>query len=177
MALVVQLKHAHAPVSTLQLRISKAVEQFYYLTLFSTTKTYDSPEVWRDWLEMGFNVAIKEAPPGTAANDKVKITVHPPMTAPEIFVEGSNQTALQRLRQLLENIEAVRPSLTGKSEDVRAETLIKGAVGKTLAQPVVDALLRHGFRPDEVDSYLTMIRRGLLALTHDEVQSVKVSLQ
>ena len=175
MALVVQLEHPHAPVSTLQLRIAKAIDQFYYLLLFTTSSTYDSPQIWRNWLGMGFNVAIKEPPPGVQKDDEVKITTRPPWRNPELTVEGSNKGGLEALRQLLKMIDQARPSVAGQDDDARAEALLKGAVGQQLAEPVVGALQRHGFRAEEVDSFLSMMRRGLLALTHSDVNAIRVS--
>ena len=174
----VVVNHKRAPITTQQTRLVKGVEQFYYALLFSSSPSYaNRADAWRSWLSIGFHVATKVPPPGTAESDRVTMTVRSNGKAPEINGSSSNREALQKLQKLLQDIDALRGSVAGKDEASRAEALLGNTqVAQQLVKPVIDALNRSALRQDEIDSYMGMIRRGLLALTHDEITSIQFSL-
>lgn len=172
------VNHKRAPIGTQQLRLSKGVEQCYYALLFSSSPSYKNrPGVWRAWLAMGLDIAVKAPPPGTADTDKITITVRSNGKAPEIYGASSNKEALQRLNRLLQDIDVLRGSVAGKNEAAKADVLLGNPkVAQQLVQPLTGCLKQSGLRPDEVESFRFMVRRGLLALTHDEVASIQISL-
>jgi hypothetical protein len=174
--LVVDFLFPAAPITTLLKRIEKGIEQFYYAEVFARSPAYEGSQVWRDWLEMGFHVAIVSAPPGTLAGDRVHLSVRAPSATPVVTVEGANGEELKRLESLLLTVDGVRTSLVGAGEEVKAEALVSGPVADQLVRPVVAALDRDGLSESEIDQYRRMLRRGFLALTHDSIKSISVIL-
>ena len=176
MTLAVTVSHRRTPISTQQIRLAKGVEQFYYVLLFTNDPAYDRPEIWRDWLEMGFHVAIKSPPPGTAPADRLKVDVRSAAKAPEISASSANAGALRRLGALLERIDRVRTSLAGVAAPERTQALLRdSAIEEQLTGPLRESLKRHGTDAAGVDRYMAMLVRGLLAFTDDEVISIGMS--
>ena len=170
--------HTRTAIGTQQLREAKAVEQLYYVVLLTGSPAYRvKPEIWRRWAGIGFDIAMKVPPPGVTVSDRMTMNVRSAGKVPEISGTSANMEALQKLNALLEDIEAVRPSLAGQPDEARAEALINHPkIAQQLIQPLKDCLQKCSVPQEEVDAYMFMIRRGLLALTYHEVASVQVSL-
>ena len=172
------VNHRRAPIGTQQLRLTKGVEQLYYVLLFTASPSYRArPEIWRSWLGMGLDISTKVPPPGTADADKITMTVRSDGKSPEIHGSSPNRTALQRLNSLLAEIDVLRGSVAGMGDAVRAKALLDNAkVAQQVVKPLTDSLKQCGLRQDEIEGYRLMVRRGLLALTHDDVSSMQLSL-
>ena len=174
----VTVSHKFAPITTQTMRLEKCVEQFYYALLFSGSPGYrNHQEIWRSWAGLGFHVATKVAPPGTSAGDKVTMTMRSNGKIPEISAVASSKETLAKVEKLFRDIDSLRASVVGLEDEARAGALLKAPqVVQGLVKPVTDALSKSDLRPEEKESYLAMIRRGLLAFTHPDVVSIKVSL-
>ena len=167
-----------APITTQMRRFDKGVEQFYYASLFSTSPAYaNKADPWRSWLKMGFHLGLKDGPPDASQADRLEVTVRPDGKYFELQASSSNNAELQKLHTLLQSIEALRGSLAGKDGAARAKELVANdKIAQQLVKPVVDSLNRSAFRPDEVESFMGMIERGLIALTDDEITTIKASI-
>jgi hypothetical protein len=174
--LVVDMVFPAAPITTLLKRIEKGLEHFYYAGLFAQNSAYDGTAIWRDWSEMGFHVAIVSAPPGTAAEDKIRVSVRAPSNSPVLTVEGTNTAGLKYLQSLLETIDSLRPSLAGQSPEAKAEALRSGPLADQLGQPVLDALHRNHLTDTEIDHYQKMLSRGLDALTNEHIKTINLKI-
>lgn len=176
--LKVIVNHKRAPIGTQQLRLSRGVEQVYYALLFSGSPSYkDRSDVWRSWLKIGFHVAVKVPPPGTAESDKAVQNTVSNGKAPEVHILSSNKETLERLQSVLLDIDGMRDAVAGKEEASKAALLLESSgVARQLVEPVLAAVNRAGLRPDEVEEYMSMVRRAVLALTHDDVTSILISL-
>jgi hypothetical protein len=176
LTLAVIVSHRRTPISTQQIRLAKGVEQLYYVLLFTGDPSYDRDEIWRDWLAMGFHVAIKSPPPGTARADRLKLDVRSAAKAPEIYASSDNAGSLRRLQALLEQIERLRASLAGAAVPEKTQAILDdAAIEEQLAGPLRDSLERHGMGAGEFDRYTAMLLRGLLALTDDDVVSIRLA--
>jgi hypothetical protein len=174
--LAVELTFPSAPITSLLKRISKGIEEFYYAKLFLTNPAYDRPDIWRGWLELGFHVAIFSPPPGVSAVDRIRIRTKAPSPTPVLSAEASNTDALKDLESLLQQVDAVRPTLSGQRPDARASALEDGDIGRQLVAPVVATLQRHNFEASEIDEFRAMLGRGFDAFTNDELQSMTLTL-
>jgi hypothetical protein len=172
--LAVTFSMPEAPISTLQHRLSKGIEDFYYVLLFTDGSAYSGSKIWRDWLGMGFSVAIQSAPPGTARSDRVTVSASPPSKTPEVVLEGGDEHYLRKLAGILEQVDLLRPSLTGMEDDAIMDSLTAGSVGGELVSPVTNLLEEYGFRQEEIEEFRSMIRRGLLALLHRNIKQMVV---
>jgi hypothetical protein len=174
--LVVDLVFPAAPITTLLKRMQKGIEQFYYASLFVRSPRYEQSSIWQDWLDVGFHIAIVDAPPGTAPEDRIHLSLRFPSATPVVTIRGANAEALKHLQSLLELVDGVRPGLAGLDDDVKADALRSGPVADELVQPVLAALERHGLTEVQRDQYFAMLRRGFLALQNDSLKSMTLSL-
>jgi hypothetical protein len=175
-ALAVDVTFPSAPITSLQKRIAKGIEQLYYAKLFVTSPAYADGAVWRRWYDMGFHVAIFDPPPGTRPADRIRVRLRAPSPTPHVTVSGGNADALKDLESLVRAVDAARPAVTGQGEDARAKALRDGEAGRTVLQPMVDTLGRLGFEPAEIDDFVAMLQRGFDALTDDGITAVDVSV-
>ena len=174
----VVLQHKQAPIATRQIRFTRGVEHLYYALLFSISPAYKSrPEIWRSWLSMGFHVAVKVPPPGTAEQDKLRVDVASRGKAPEFYGETGNQHVLQTLQSLLQEIDGIRKAVQGQDEASREHMLMEQSpVTAQLVNPLLASLKQAELRPEEIKQYLVMVGRALLALTHEDVTQMTLSL-
>ena len=172
------ITHKSAPISTQQLRLSKGIEDFYYVLLYTGHPVYQKrPEAWLAWLEMGFHIALKSPPPETADSDVAIVSSRSNGKSPEYSVASTDGETLQRLQTLLQHIDSLRGTVAGKHEDTKAEAVIGDAqVSRQLIKPLTDALNSNGLRAGEIESFMTMVRRTLLALTHDDITAIQIHL-
>ena len=176
--LKVIVNHKRAPVGTQQIRLTRGVEQLYYALLFSGSPPYkDRSDVWRSWLKIGFHVAVKVPPPGAAESDKAVQNSISNGKAPEVHILSSNMKTLERLQSVLLDVDGMRNAVAGKEEASKTAVLLEGSqVAQQLVKPLLAAVNQAGLHPDEVEEYMYMARRALLALTHDDVTSIQISL-
>jgi hypothetical protein len=165
-------------VGTQQLRFNKGVEHLYYALLYSTDPAYqDNAEVWRSWLDIGFHLAVKVTPRGTRPQDALHVRYVSNGKAPEFHGAGGNPEVLKRLQQLIQDVDSLRATLAGMDADRKAQALVENPqVNTQLIAPLTASLNKAKLRPDEIDQFMSMIKRGLLALTHDDVTHATVSL-
>lgn len=174
--LAVELTFPAAPITSLQKRIAKGIEQLYYTKLFLSSPTYTDGGIWRRWHLQGFHVAIFSPPPGTKAGDRIRVRLRAPSITPVVSVTGSNTHALEELRSLLEMIDEVRPSVAGGSAADRAAAMRESELGRVVVKPLEETLGKLGFERSEIDDFAAMLQRGFDALTDDEITSIDVSL-
>jgi hypothetical protein len=174
--LAVEITLPHAPITSLQKRMVKGVEQLYYAKLFLSNPAYDQASTWRGWLDQGFHVATYSPPPAASRADRVRVRVKAPSPRPVFSLEGANTDALKDLDALLHAIDAARPSLAGGGEEARNQALHDGEVNRLITAPLAETLQRQGFTAGEIDAYRTMLERGFDALTDDKVQSIEATL-
>jgi hypothetical protein len=174
--LAAEISFPAAPITSHQKRIAKGIEQLYYTKLFLTSPTYSDGDVWRRWYEMGFHVAIFSPPPGTTESDRIRVRLRAPSRTPVVSVTGANTDALKDLESLLEEVDAIRPSLAGKDDAARAAVLREGELGHLVVQPLVDVLTRLGLKESARDAFVAMLQRGFDALTSDEITAIDLSL-
>jgi hypothetical protein len=174
--LAVEITLPHAPITSLQKRMVKGVEQIYYAKLFLSNPAYDQASTWRGWLDQGFHVATYSPPPAASSADRVRVRVKAPSPKPVFSLEGTNTDALKDLDALLQAIDATRPALAGGGEQARNKALHDGEVNRLLTAPLAETLERYGFTGNEIDAYHTMLERGFNALTDDNIQSIEATL-
>ncbi len=174
--LAAELTFPDTPITSLQKRMSKGLEQLYYASLFLKSAAYKGPEIWRSWLEQGFHVTIFSPPRGTAPGDRIRVRVKAASTTPVMSVEGSNADALKDLESLVQVIDGLRPGLAGKGDDARVAALREGALGRQLVGPLTETLQGNGFEAEEIDEYLAMLQRGFDALTNDDISAIELTL-
>jgi hypothetical protein len=165
-----------APITSLQKRIAKGIEQLYYVRLFSSSPAYADGDIWRRWHEHGFHVATFAPPPGMAAGDRIRVRSQGPSPTPVISVDGANVDALKDLESVLHTIDQVRPTVAGRNIADRATALRAGELGRVLAGDLVGKVQAAGLGQPEVDDFLAMLQRGFDALTNDEITAIDVTL-
>jgi len=174
--LAVRLTLPAAPITSLQKRMTKGVEHLYYVKLFLTSPAYEGATIWRDWLEMGFHVAIADPPRGTAPGDRVRVRTKAPSQTPVVSVEGTNIDALKDLESVLRAVDAARAGVRGMDDPGRGAALRQGEFARLVIDPLIATLEKHGFEANEVDRYLAMLQRAFDALTNDEITSIELSV-
>jgi hypothetical protein len=174
--LAVRLTLPAAPITSLQKRMTKGVEHLYYVKLFLTSPAYEGPTIWRDWLEMGFHVAIADPPRGTAAGDRVRVRTKAPSRTPVVSAEATNTDALKDLESVLRAVDAARAGVRGKDDSGRDAAMRQGEFARLVVDPLVASLQRQGFEAAEVDQYLAMLQRAFDALTNDDITSIELTL-
>ena len=175
-ALDVELTFPAAPITSLQKRIAKGIEQLYYAKLFLTSPAYSDGAIWRRWLDLGFHVTIFSPPPGTVAGDRVRVRLRAPSRTPHVSVTGDNVDALKELESLLRTVDGLRPSVAGADAAARRAALRGGDLGRLVVDPLVETLGRLGFDPAETDAFVAMLQRGFDALTDDSITEIDVAL-
>src|SRR5215469_729352 len=121
MSLSVTFDAKRMPHTTEFLRITRSPERLYYLLLFSGDSA--GANGWSSWVNVGFNLAVKEAPPGTAKSDRVKVTTYPDPRHFAVELQGGNGQVIAELKGLLMQIESERGYLSGKDASTRSKEL------------------------------------------------------
>jgi hypothetical protein len=164
-------------ISTQFFRFCKGLEHFYYALLF-TSEPYASngAEPWLSWLQGGFHVAAREAPPAAAANDQLRVETRPGRSF-ELRAASSNGKALEKLRDLVREVDRVRSGLGAQPDRDRLKVIAADAkIGAILLTPLKSALARHSIPADGVDQFVSMIDRGLLAACDQQITSIETAL-
>ena len=177
MGLRVTVNHELAPISSQLLRLSKATEQLYYTLLYTGKPAYKNKgEAWRKWHAIGFHMAVKSPPPATADSDKIKVSLRSDGKAQEITVENGDRAVVAKLETLIRDLDTARKGLAGKDDASKAETMLANqAIAEQVVKPLMDALKSNALRDDEIEAYMNMLRRGLLAFSHDLVTTIQIS--
>src|SRR5271170_631387 len=120
-------------ISTGFFRFCKAVEQFYYALLFTAEPYAEAgASTWHSWLHVGFHLAAREAPSAVADADRLRLDAHPGKTF-EIKAASSNRKTMEKLQELIREIDRIRTNLGDGDDKSRLR-----AIG---ADPKIDALL------------------------------------
>ena len=172
-ALSIRVVSELAPITTQMNRFVKGVEHLYYAKLFAMVHPYSgNPEPWRGWLRQGFSLTVREPPPAGAA-DRVTLSIHMDGKAFDLEAKGANSDALSELEALLKAIDTLRVSLKGMDDEARANALeANNQLRQELLTPLLESLNRAGVGPEDVERFVGAVRRGLIALTDDEISSV-----
>src|SRR5262249_6942327 len=115
-------------------------------------------------------------PPGVGAADRIRIRTKAPSRTPVLSAESANADALKDLETLLQLVDEERRSLAGQDDGARAAALPETDFGRQLLVPVLDALTRHHFDATEIEGFSSMLARGFVALTNDEIESMTLSI-
>ena len=164
-------------ISTQLFRFRKAVEDFYYALLFCSAPYANGAEnPWQSWLKLGFNVAVRIAPPLARNEDQLTVDIAPGKTF-SIKVSGSNRNALSNLRDLLGSVDAARKTIGGTNPQQRLQAIrANREIEQRLLSRMRNSLESNAISPEGIDSFIAMIDRGLLALTDQNITSVAVTL-
>jgi len=164
-------------ISTQFFRFCKGLEQFYYALLF-TSEPYagKGAEPWLSWLQLGFHVAAREAPPAAAANDQLRVDTRPGRNF-EFKAASSNDKALEKLRDLVLELDRVRSGLGAQSDSERLKAITADPkIAAMLLGPLTSVLARHSIPADDIDQFVSMIDRGLLAACDKQITSIEAVL-
>jgi hypothetical protein len=168
---------SHAmPISTEFVHFCKGLEHFHYvMVLAAEPDAHKAAAAWNAWLAAGLNPAVRTAPPVDAA-DRIKVDSRPGVGGFEVTLSGANRAALDRLRALIEELEAARKALPASGDDRRQAVLAENRdMTQRLLQPLKSALDRSQIPPDGVNSFIAMVHQGLAAITAREITSIAVS--
>lgn len=156
-------------------RIQKGIEHLYYLVLFSRDSAYaGKAEAWRAWLRQGLNMNVRAAPPKARDEDRYIESISYGSRSLDIRANAGNQDALARVQAIMEEIERMRSTLTGKSDEEKATTLLTNErIATTVVGPVEDAIKRAGLLPDEAAAFINLLRRALVFLVDDDVTTAR----
>jgi hypothetical protein len=164
------------PISTEFVRFCKGLEHFHYvMVLAAEPDAHKAAAAWSAWLAAGLNPAVRTAPLVDAA-DRIKVDSRPGVGGFEVTLSGANREAIDRLRALVEELEAARKSLPAAGDDRRLAAIAENrALTQGLLQPLKSALARSQIPPDGVDSFIAMVHQGLTAIIAREITSITVS--
>jgi hypothetical protein len=163
-------------ISTQLFRFNKAIEHFYYALLLSSDDYASAgASPWESWAAQGFHMAVKAPPPAIREVDIITIDLRPGRNF-EVTATSENRRALTSLSELLMEVEGARTSLTGNDEAKAQALLDNPAIENRLPRPLRDQLKRNAVPGEAADAIWAMIRRGLMALTNRQIQSVKVAV-
>jgi hypothetical protein len=162
-------------ISTAFFRFCKGVEHCYYTLLF-TSGAYSGAGAgpWQSWLEAGFHLAQRQAPPGAAAADRLSLDARPGRNF-EITLSTSNAPALERLESLLHEVDRVRRGLAAADNNGLGKIVADGKIEAMLLAPLRDALKRAAIAPQQTEAISNMIHRGLLAMCHPLITSIEIA--
>ncbi len=165
-------------ISTAFFRFCKGVEHGYYALLFTSGPYREAGAgPWLSWLEVGFHLAEREAPPEAAEHDRLSLDSRPGHNF-EVTASSSNGAALRRLADLIHEVDRVRKNLGAADEKGRlASILADGRIEAMLLAPVRDALGRNAVPSEGVESYSKMMHRGLLAMCDPHITSIETTLR
>lgn len=164
-------------ISTGFFRFCKGVEQFYYALLFTAEPYAEAgASPWLSWLNVGFHLAAREAPAVAADGDRLRLDAHPGRVF-EIKAASSNGKTLERLRQVIREVDRVRRSLGDGDDQSRLQALGDDPKIKALLlAPLKNSLVRNGIAAEEVQAFSRILDRGLLALCDKQITSIETGL-
>ena len=160
--------------STRLMKIPPALERAYYAQLLSISATYkQNDDIWLSWIQMGFSTAIREAPPGTAREDRIRIDTEPWDRWVKIRAESEKPHYLRGLESFVMRLDALRPSYKGKDEEARKNLLAADSeINQILYQAINSRIQELSLRPAEVKLLTTAINDPLIWLTDDEITGI-----
>jgi hypothetical protein len=164
-------------ISTQFFRFCKGLEHFYYALLF-TSEPYagSGADPWLSWLQLGFHVAAREAPPAAAAGDQLRVETRPGRNF-EFNAASSNGKALEKLRDLLLELDRVRTTLRARNDSDRLKAIAADPkIDAMLLAPLKNSLKRNSIPADGIDAFVSMIDRGLLAACDEQITSIETGL-
>jgi len=164
-------------ISTGFFRFCKAVEQFYYALLFTAEPYAEAgASTWHSWLHVGFHLAAREAPSAVADADRLRLDAHPGKTF-EIKAASSNRKTMEKLQELIREIDRIRTNLGDGDDKSRLRAI--GAdpkIDALLLAPLKSSLVRNRIAADGVEAFSRMLDRGLLALCDKQIASIETGL-
>lgn len=164
-------------ISTAFFRFCKGVEHCYYTLLF-TSEAYRQAgaQPWRSWQELGFHLAEREPPPDAGERDRLSLDARPGRNF-QITASSSNRAALERLTNLVHELDRVRvPLRAGDDKDRLAGITADAKIEALVLAPLRDSLTRNAIPREHAEAYFNMIHRGLLAICDPQVASVETAL-
>jgi hypothetical protein len=164
-------------ISTGFFRYSKGVEQFYYALLF-TAEPYAGAGAsrWLSWLQVGFHLAARETPSAVNDSDRLRLDAHPGRVF-EIKAASANGETLEKLREVIREIDRVRESLGDGDDQSRLRAIATDPkIDTLLLAPLKSSLVRNGIAADGVHAFSRMLDRGLLALCDKQITSIETGL-
>ena len=173
--LTITVKCESMLISTGFFRFCKAVEHFYYVLLFTSEPYVDAgAQPWLSWFEVGFHLAARAAPPAAGDDDRLHVEVRPGRTF-EIKASGANLKALEKLRELISELDRVRRSLGAGDQKVRLQAIAADQkIGAALLTPLKNGLTRNAIGADAADAFSAMIDRGLLAMCDRHITAIAI---
>ncbi len=163
-------------ISTAFFRFCKGIEHCYYTLLF-TSEPYSraGAKPWLSWLEMGFHLATREAPPDAAEADRLSLDTRPGRNF-EVRGSTSNSATLERLAHLLHELDRVRGRLGAADDRGRLAGIVADAkIEAMLLAPLGNSLTRNAIGPEGSEAYFNTIHRGLLAICHPQISSIEAA--
>jgi hypothetical protein len=163
-------------ISTAFFRFCKGIEHCYYTLLF-TSEPYDraGAKPWLSWLELGFHLAAREAPPDAAEADRLSLDTRPGRNF-EVRASTTNTATLERLDHLLHELDRIRGRLGAADDRGRLAVIVADAkIEEMLLAPLGNSLARNAIGPEGSEACLNAIHRGLLAICHPQISSIEAS--
>lgn len=173
----IEVRSPVMPLSTEFVRFCKTVEQFYYVLVIAADADLErAARAWRGWLSVGFNPAVRLAPP-VEADSRIKVDSRPGVGGFEVTVSGRNRAALGRLRNLLNDIDAARSSSNSASDEARCGSLAElQSVRRDLVEPLKESLARCQIPSGAAQALMEMIHRGLLTIAAPDLTALNMTL-
>lgn len=161
-------------ISTRFFRFCKGVEHFYYVLLFSSEPyVQEGAKPWLSWRQVGFHLAAREAPSAAAEADQLRVQARPGRVF-EVKAASSNGKTLERLRELIGEIDRVRRSLEAGDDKGRLQAIAADQkIGALLLAPLKNSLTRNSIPADGIEAFSGMIDRGLLAVCDKQITSIE----
>jgi hypothetical protein len=163
-------------ISTAFFRFCKGVEHCYYTLLF-TSGPYSRAGAgpWLSWLEIGFHLAERQPPPAATAADRLRLDARPGRNF-EVTVSSSNALSMERLEQLLHELDRVRRGLGAADDTGRLARIVADRnIEAMLLAPLGDALSRNAIAPERIETFSNMIHRGLLAICDPQITAIETA--
>ena len=164
-------------ISTAFFRFCKGVEHCYYALLF-TSEPYSraGAKPWLSWLEIGFHLATREAPPDAALADRLSLDTRPGRHF-EVRGSTSNTAVLERLAHLLHELDRVRGGLGADDRSRLAGIVADAKIEAMLLAPLGNSLTRNAIGSQGSQACFNAIQRGLLAICHPQISSIETALR
>lgn len=176
MSLAIAIETRRTPNTMKFRRFVKAPENLYYFLLFSGNSRYQgSRETWRTWLDMGFNLEVRDAPPGAALEHHALFTMKPRPPVAEISVTGGDAQTLGRLERLLRAVENNRPQVSSiQDPTARAKAAMADKeIDSQLVMPVMNALRAAWLTPREISGFVAPLDQAIATLTDGFITSAR----
>ena len=93
----------------------------------------------------------------------------------EIKASSANVKALEKLRELISELDRVRRSLGAGNQKARLQAIAADQkIGAALLTPLKIGLTRNAIGADAADAFSGMIDRGLLAVCDKQITSIAI---